>query len=53
MRLRSGVAKAPKFPQWASPESWTAIPVTGVSARSKAISPAVPRKNMNDEVAIR
>ena len=40
---RSGVAKTPKFIRWASPHTWTWMPVVGVSARSAAMTPADPR----------
>jgi hypothetical protein len=41
--LRSGVAKAPKFERWASPQACTLRPELGVWARSAAMIAAVPR----------
>ena len=40
-RLRSGVANSPKLSRWASPQACTVIPVTGVVARSWAITAGV------------
>jgi hypothetical protein len=37
----------------ASPQSWTCGPVTGVEARSAAITAAAPRRNANGDTAIR
>ena len=41
--LRSGVAKVPKLATCASPHACTVRPVTGVIARSAAITAAAPR----------
>ncbi|MNY46060.1 hypothetical protein D3C86_1812060 [compost metagenome] len=46
-RLRSGVAKKPKFSRWQSPQACTRMPVLGVVARSWAISAAEPRRKVN------
>src|SRR6516162_11168230 len=43
MSRRSGVAKPPKFIRWQSPHTWTWMPLTGVRARSAAMTPADPR----------
>jgi hypothetical protein len=42
-RFRSGVANSPKLSRWASPQACTVIPVTGVVARSWAITAGAPR----------
>ena len=42
-RRRSAEPKMPKFDRCASPQAWTASPVTGVVARSLAIGRAAPR----------
>ena len=41
--LRSGAAKPPKFAIWASPHDCTMMPLSGVLARSAAITAAAPR----------
>jgi len=43
-RVRSGVAKAPKFIRWQSPQHCTMSPAFGVPLRSYACTFAVPRK---------
>src|SRR5277367_1931242 len=48
-RVRSGVAKTPKFERWQSPQACTLIPDTGEFARSCAWMIAVPRKNLNGD----
>jgi hypothetical protein len=52
-RLRSGVANTPKLSRWASPQACTVIPVTGVVARSWAITAGAPRRKANGEAAMR
>src|SRR5262249_29573411 len=46
-------AKKPKFDRCASPQACTVIPVTGVVARSWAITAAAPRKKAKGDSAIR
>ena len=43
---RSGVAKPPKLRQWQSPAACTIWPLTGVAARSAAITAAAPRRKV-------
>ena len=50
---RSGLAKTPKLARCASPHSWTFEPISGVSARSLAMTAADPRRNANGEASIR
>ena len=52
-RLRSGVAKNPKFERWQSPQASTRIPLVGVVDRSYAITAAAPRRNENGVGAMR
>ena len=52
-RFRSGVAKTPKFPRWASPHACTRNAVVGVVARSSAINTAEPRMNANGDTSMR
>ena len=52
-RLRSGVAKIPKFERWQSPQASTSIPLLGDEPRSAAITAADPRRNANGEAAMR
>jgi hypothetical protein len=52
-RFRSGVANSPKLSRWASPQACTVIPVTGVVARSRAITPGAPRRNANGDARMR
>ena len=51
--LRSGEAKPPKLPRWASPQSCTSMPDRGPGARSAAMMAAPPRKKANGEVSMR
>ena len=52
-RLRSAEANTPKFARCASPHACTDSPVTGVPARSAAITAADPRRNANGLASIR
>ena len=52
-RLRSAVPNTPKFETCMSPQHWTVRPVTGVGARSPAITAALPRRNANGFASMR
>ena len=41
--VRSGAANRPKLDRWASPHCCVMSPVVGISARSLAITTALPR----------
>ena len=52
-RFRSAEANTPKLATCMSPQAWTVRPVTGVRARSAAITAAEPRRNANGLASIR